>query len=89
MPTPAADFTIFDGQELVVYTPSGGAPIESVPALRRPLTKSSQRNVESFVELHATGCCVSLGWHVTRGRIACCGGYTNRLDKSGLSGSIY
>ncbi len=54
MPTPAADFTIFDGQELVVYTPSGGTPIENVPALRRPLTKSSQRNVESFVELHAT-----------------------------------
>ena len=54
MPTPAADFTIFDGQELVVYTPSGGSPIENVPALRRPLTKSSQRNVESFVELHAT-----------------------------------
>jgi hypothetical protein len=25
-----------------------------VPALRRPLTKSAQRNVERFIELHAT-----------------------------------
>ena len=54
MPTPATDFTIFDGQELVEYTPNGGSAIENVPALRRPLTKSAQRNVESFVELHAT-----------------------------------
>src|ERR1700760_3347011 len=54
MPTPATDFTVFDSQELVEYTPSGGTVIENVPALRRPLTKSAQRNVESFVELHAT-----------------------------------
>ncbi len=54
MPTPATDFTVFDGQELVEYTPAGGMAIENVPALRRSLTKSAQRNVESFVELHAT-----------------------------------
>jgi hypothetical protein len=54
MPTPATEFAIFDGQELVAYTPAGGSAVEDVPALRRPLTKSAQRNVESFVELHAT-----------------------------------
>ena len=54
MPTPSTDFTVFDAQELVEYTPAGGSAIENVPALRRPLTKSAQRNVESFVELHAT-----------------------------------
>jgi hypothetical protein len=54
MTTPATDFTIFDDQELVVYTPVSGTPITNVPALRRPLTRSSQRDVESFVELHAT-----------------------------------
>jgi hypothetical protein len=54
MPTPTTDFTIFDDQELVVYTPIGDAPVANVPALRRPLTKSSQRNVERYVELHAT-----------------------------------
>jgi hypothetical protein len=51
---PATDFTIFDGQELVEYTPAGGSAIENVPVLRRPLTRSAQRNVETFVELHAT-----------------------------------
>ncbi|HEX4415159.1 MAG TPA: hypothetical protein VH107_16115 [Lacipirellulaceae bacterium] len=54
MPIPITDFAIFDGQELVTYTPSGGSAIANVQALRRPLTKSAQRNVESFVELHAT-----------------------------------
>jgi hypothetical protein len=54
MPTPATDFTIFDDQELVVYTPTSDTPIANVPALRRPLTKSSQRNVERYVELQAT-----------------------------------
>jgi hypothetical protein len=54
MPTPSTDFTVFDDQELVEYTPAGGSAIANVPALRRPLTKSAQRNVESFVELHAT-----------------------------------
>jgi hypothetical protein len=54
MPTPTTDFTIFDGQELLGYTPAGGSAIENVPALRRPLTRSAQRNVETFVELHAT-----------------------------------
>jgi hypothetical protein len=54
MPTPATDFTIFDNQELVTYTPVSDPAVENVPALRRPLTKSAQRNVETFVELHAT-----------------------------------
>jgi hypothetical protein len=54
MPTPATDFTVFDNQELVTYTPVSDPAVGNVPALRRPLTKSAQRNVERFIELHAT-----------------------------------
>jgi hypothetical protein len=54
MPTPTTDFSIFDGQELVTYEPAGEPAIASVPAVRRPLTQSRGRNVESFVTLAAT-----------------------------------
>ena len=54
MPTLTTDFSIFDGQELVTYEPAGGPPVANVPAVRRPLTQSSQRNVERFFELEAT-----------------------------------
>ena len=54
MPTPTTDFSIFDGQELVTYTPVSDPIVENLPALRRPLTQSQQRNVERYVELQAT-----------------------------------
>lgn len=54
MPTPTTDFSIFDGQELIVYEPISDPPVTNVPAVRRPLTQSRQRNVERFVELQAT-----------------------------------
>lgn len=54
MPTPTTDFSIFDGQELVSYDPAVGATVASVSAVRRPLTQSRQRNVETFVALQAT-----------------------------------
>ena len=53
MPTPTTDFSIFDGQELVTYDPATGSPIANVPAVRRPLTQSRMRNVETFVTLQA------------------------------------
>jgi hypothetical protein len=54
MPIPTADFSIFDGQELVTYDPASGPPIMNVQAVRRPLTQSRGRNIESFVVLEAT-----------------------------------
>ncbi len=54
MPTPTTDFSIFDGQELVTYTPVVDPDVVNVPAIRRPLTQSRQRNVERYVELQAT-----------------------------------
>jgi hypothetical protein len=54
MPTPTTDFSIFDGQELVTYEPTADPVVENVPAVRRPLTQSRQRNVERYVELQAT-----------------------------------
>jgi hypothetical protein len=54
MTAPTADFSIFDGQELVVYEPVSDPPVSSVRALRRPLTQSRQRNVERYTELQAT-----------------------------------
>jgi len=54
MPTPTTDFSIFDGQELVSYEPISDPPVSNVPAIRRPLTQSRQRNVERYVELFAT-----------------------------------
>jgi hypothetical protein len=54
MPTPTIDFSIFDGQELVTYDPTTGSTVNNVPAVRRPLTQSRGRNVESFVALQAT-----------------------------------
>ena len=54
MPTPTTDFSIFDGQELIVYEPISDPPVTNVPAVRRPLTQSRQRNVERYVELQAT-----------------------------------
>jgi hypothetical protein len=54
MPTPTTDFSIFDGQELVTYTPVSDPVVENVRAVRRPLTQSRQRNVERYIELEAT-----------------------------------
>ena len=54
MPTPTTDFSIFDGQELVTYDPATGSAIVNVPAVRRPLTQSRMRNIETFVTLQAT-----------------------------------
>jgi hypothetical protein len=54
MPTPTTDFSIFDGQELVSYEPAVDPAVDDVPAVRRPLTQSRMRNVESFVALAAT-----------------------------------
>ena len=54
MPTPSLDFAVFDGQELVTYSPVTGPPVSDVPALRRPLTQSRQRNVERYVELQVS-----------------------------------
>ncbi len=73
MPTPGTDFTIFDDQELVVYTPISDAPIANVPALRRPLTKSSQRNVERYVELQATDVVIHLNAVFLTGRVLASG----------------
>lgn len=54
MPLPTNEFSIFDNQELVTYTPSGGSPVNAIRAVRRPLTQSRQRNVERYVELEPT-----------------------------------
>ena len=54
MPTPTTDFSIFDGQQLVTYEPAGGTIVEDIPAIRRPLTQSRQRNVERYIELLPT-----------------------------------
>jgi hypothetical protein len=54
MPTPTTDFSIFDWQELVSYAPVTDELVESVPALRRPLTQSAMRNVERYVDLFST-----------------------------------
>jgi hypothetical protein len=54
MPTPTTDFSIFDGQELVTYEPISDPPVANVPAVRRPLTQSRMRNVETYVALQAT-----------------------------------
>ncbi|MCI0335637.1 MAG: hypothetical protein L0228_20705 [Planctomycetes bacterium] len=54
MPTPTTDFSIFDGRELVTYEPVTDPAVSNVPAVRRPLTQSRQRNVERYIELFAT-----------------------------------
>lgn len=54
MPMPTFDFSIFDGQELVTYLPASAPAVADVAAVRRPLSRSTQRNVERYVELHAT-----------------------------------
>ena len=54
MPTPTTDFSIFDGQELVTYEPVSGPEVENVAAVKRPLTQSRMRNVETFIALQAT-----------------------------------
>jgi hypothetical protein len=54
MPTPTTDFSIFDGLELVSYDPVTGSTVNNVAAVRRPLTQSRMRNVETFVALQAT-----------------------------------
>ena len=54
MPTPTPDFSIFDAQELVTYDPTGGTAVNDVPGVRRPLTQSRARNIETFVALQAT-----------------------------------
>jgi hypothetical protein len=54
MPNPTTDFSIFDGQELVSYEPTIDPTVDDVRAIRRPLTQSSQRNVERYIELEPT-----------------------------------
>lgn len=54
MPTPTTNFSIFDGQEMLTLVPVSGPMVENVPAVRRPLTQSRQRNVERYVELQIT-----------------------------------
>ncbi len=54
MPNPTLDFSVFDNQELVTYTPTTDPAVADVPTLRRPLTQSRQRNVERYVQLQAT-----------------------------------
>ena len=54
MPTPTTDFSVFDGQELVSYQPASSPEVSAVLAVRRPLSRSAQRNVERYVELQAT-----------------------------------
>lgn len=54
MPTPTTDFSIFDGLELLTYSPASFPAVVDVPAVRRPLSRSVQRNVERYVELQAT-----------------------------------
>jgi hypothetical protein len=53
MPTPTTDFSIFDAIELVSYAPAAGSSVSDVRAVRRPLTQSSQRNIQRFVQLQA------------------------------------
>lgn len=66
MPTPTTDFSIFDGQELVSYDPAAGAIVNNIPAVRRPLTQSRQRNVERYIQLEAT----DLIFHLDAGPLA-------------------
>ena len=54
MPSPTFEFSVFDNQELVTYAPVTGAAVSNVPALRRPLTQSRQRNVERYVDLQVS-----------------------------------
>jgi hypothetical protein len=54
MPTPTTDFSIFDGQELVTYAALSGPTFNNVPAVRRPLTQSRQRNIERYLDLEPT-----------------------------------
>lgn len=54
MASPTFDFSVFDHRELVTYTPLVGAAVSNVPAVRRPLTQSRQRNVERYVTLQAS-----------------------------------
>jgi hypothetical protein len=54
MPAPTTGFSIFDGQELVTYEPASDPDVPNVPAVRRPLTQSRMRNIETFVTLQAT-----------------------------------
>lgn len=54
MPAPTTDFAIFDGQELITYAALSGPTVSNVPAVRRPLTQSRQRNIERYLDLEAT-----------------------------------
>jgi hypothetical protein len=54
MPTPTTDFSIFDAIELVSYSPGSGSSVPNVRAVRRPLTQSSQRNIQRFVQLQGS-----------------------------------
>jgi hypothetical protein len=55
MSNPTTDFSIFDGQELVTYNAGGGGTFTGVRAVRRPLSISRARNIESLgIALEAT-----------------------------------
>jgi hypothetical protein len=51
MPAPTTDFSIFDAIELVTYSSLVSPEVANVPAVRRPITQSRQRNVERYIEL--------------------------------------
>ncbi len=61
MASPTFEFPVFDGQELVTYAPAAGAAVSNVPAVRRPLTQSRQRNVERYVDLQVSDVIFHLG----------------------------
>lgn len=54
MSSPTFEFSVFDNQEFVTYAPAAGAAMSNVPAVRRPLTQSRQRNVERYVDLQVS-----------------------------------
>jgi hypothetical protein len=54
MPTPTTDFSIFDAIEPVTYSSMVSPEVANVPAVRRPITQSRQRNVERYIELEPT-----------------------------------
>lgn len=61
MPSLTFEFSVFDNQELVTYAPLVGAVVNNVPAVRRPLTQSRQRNVERYVDLQVSDVIFHLG----------------------------
>jgi len=57
---PEGDIAVFDNFEFITYTQGSANPMESVRAIRRPLTQSQQRNVERYIQLEPG----DIIWHV-------------------------